>query len=82
MTKIPLRELTHATRFQPFWGKTKSTSFYPKKVAHQSSQVQSNLSKSSKMSISMKDQGWKNNIVVVEERGGRRVRRREWCEKQ
>jgi len=28
----------------------------------------------------MKDQGWKNNIVVVEGRGGTRVRRRK-CEK-
>jgi len=28
----------------------------------------------------MKDQRWKNNIVVVEGRGGGRVRRRE-CEK-
>jgi len=36
------------------------------------------------MSLFMKGQGWKNNIVVVEGRGGRRVRRREcekWCEK-
>jgi len=38
--------------------------------------TQRNLLKSSKMPISMKGQGWKNNIVVVEGRGGRRVRRR------
>jgi len=57
-------------------GKTTSTSFYPKKAAHQTSPIQNNLSKSSKMPISMKGQGWKNNIVVVEGRGGRRVRRR------
>jgi len=68
---------------QPSCGKTTSTSFYSKKVAHQSSQTQSNLLKSSNMPISMKGQGWKNNIVVVEGRGGRRVRRQceKWCEK-
>jgi len=51
---------------------------------HQSSPIQNNLLKSSKMPISKKDQGWKTNIVVVEGRGGRRVRSREcekWCEK-
>jgi len=38
------------------------------------------------MPLSMKGQGWKNNIVVVEGRGGRRVNRKKcenvrWCEK-
>jgi len=64
---------------QPSWSKTKSASFYPKKADHQSSQVQNNLLKFSKMHLSMKDQRWKKNIVVVERRRGENVRW--WCEK-